>query len=52
MEVKWLSIFGIVVFGGMFVGMGFSEYHNNQCRIEGIRAGLTADVIVKTCGKP
>ena len=49
MEVKWLSIFGIVVFGGIFIGMSFSEYHNNQCRIEAIHANIDVKTIKELC---
>lgn len=49
MEFKWLSIFGIVTFGSMFIGMGFSEYQNNQCRVEAIRAGIDVKVIKELC---
>ena len=49
MEVKWFCIFGIFLFGGMFVGMGLSEYHNNQCRLEAIRAGIDAKTVKELC---
>ena len=51
MEVKWIAIATAVIFGSMFVGIGVSEYNKSQCQIEGIRAGLTAQAIVETCGK-
>jgi hypothetical protein len=49
METKWLCIFGIVTFGGMFIGTGFSEYHNNQCRIAAIQANIDAKAIKELC---
>ena len=51
MEVKWLCIFAAISFGGMFASLAISEYSKGQCQIEGIRAGLTAQAIVETCGK-
>jgi len=49
MEMKWFMIAFAVVFTGMFVGLGFSEYHKGQCRIEGIKASMPAENIAKIC---
>lgn len=51
MEAKWIAIMAVGMFVAMFSAIGVSEYSKSQCQIEGIRAGLTADAIVKTCGK-
>lgn len=51
MEVKWIMIMAMVSFAAMFAAIGIGEYSKSQCQIEGIRAGLTAEAIVKTCGK-
>jgi hypothetical protein len=39
-----------IVFSTMFGCIAVSEYSKSQCQIEGIRAGLTAEYINKTCG--
>jgi|688.fasta_scaffold1427167_1 hypothetical protein len=51
MEVKWIMIFAVIAFGGLFTSIGVSEYSKGQCQIEGIRAGMTAEDIIKACGK-
>lgn len=51
MEAKWVAIMAMVMFSGLFVALGISEYSKGQCQIEGIRAGLTDTAIVKICGK-
>jgi len=50
METKWLMLFAIAAFTGLFASIGISEYGKSQCQIEGIKAGMTAESIVKTCG--
>lgn len=50
MEVKWFMIAAAIIFSGMFFAIGAGEYSKSQCHIEGIKAGLTAEAIVKTCG--
>ena len=50
MEVKWISIMCAVVFGSMFVGMGFDHHNKTQCRIEAIKAGVDADKVNVACG--
>lgn len=49
MEMKWFMIAFAVVSTGMFVGLGFSEYHKGQCRIEAIKAQMPAENITKIC---
>lgn len=49
MEMKWFCITVIVLFGGMFVGLGFSEHFNNECRIEAMKAGYTKEAIKEIC---
>jgi hypothetical protein len=51
MEVKWIAIMVMILFGSMFAGMGYSEHSKSQCQIEGIRAGMPANDIIKLCGK-
>ncbi len=51
MEVKWIMIFAATVFGGLFASIAVTEYIKGQCQIEGIRAGMTAENIIKACGK-
>ena len=51
-EFKWVMITIAIVFTGMFGALAVREYSKGQCLIEGIRAGLTAEMIVKTCGSP
>lgn len=50
MEFKWVMIMAAVMFTGMFGSLAVMEYSKSQCQIEGIRAGLTAEAITKTCG--
>ena len=40
-----------VVFGSLAVGDGVTNYQQTQCKIEAIKAGISADDIVKACGK-
>lgn len=49
MEMKWLAIMMIGLFGSIFIGMGFESYYHQQCRIAGIQAALPADQIEKVC---
>lgn len=50
MEMKWLAIMVIGLFGAMFMGLGAQQYGENQCRIEAIKAGVEADKIKTACG--
>lgn len=49
MEAKWFAIVMIVLFGGMFVGLGVDTYQRQQCRIAAIQAGMPAEQIEKVC---
>ena len=49
MEMKWIAIMAIGMFGAMFVGLGFSEHNKSQCRIEAIKAGIEASKIKEIC---
>ena len=49
MEVKWVMIAMIVLFGSVFASMGFNSYQVNQCRVVSVQAGMSADDIVKLC---
>lgn len=40
-----------ISFSAMFAAIGVSEYSKGQCKIEAIRAGLTAEFVVKACEK-
>lgn len=51
MEIKWIAIMSMVMFLGMFVGIGYSEYAKKECRIEAIKAGVDAEQIKNICGK-
>ena len=48
--MKWIAIMVIVMFGGMFAGLAFNDYHESQCRIEAIKAGIEVDKINRACG--
>lgn len=50
MEAKWIAIMAMVMFGAMFAGIGYTEHTKSQCQIEGIKADLTPEAIVKICG--
>ena len=50
MEMKWIAIMAIGMFGAMFAGIGIDQYNKNQCRIEAIKAGVEADKINMACG--
>jgi len=49
MEIKWAMIAMIVLFGGMFIGLGYSEHTKSQCRIASVQAGRSAEDIIKIC---
>lgn len=49
MELKWLSIMMIGIFGAMFVGLGVETYNRQQCRIAAIEAKMPVDDIAKVC---
>ena len=49
MELKWLAIMMVGIFGAMFVGLGIETYNRQQCRIAAIEAKMPADDIAKVC---
>ena len=49
MEMKWIAIMAIGMFGAMFMSLGFSEYYKSQCRIESIKAGVETNKIKEIC---
>lgn len=51
MEVKWFAIIMIVLFGGMFAGLGYEAKTKTDCRISFAQSNKTVDEIVKLCGK-
>lgn len=51
MDLKWISITMIVLFGGMFAGVSYEAKSKAECRIAFSQSNKTADEIVKICGK-
>lgn len=51
MDLKWIAITMIVLFGGMFVGVSYEAHTKAECRIAFAQSNKTADEIVKICGK-
>ena len=49
MELKWLAVMMIGIFGAMFVGMGIESYNRQECRIAAIKANMPVDDIAKAC---
>ena len=49
MEMKWVMIMVICVFGAMFAGIGFTENAKSQCRLKAIEAKMTPEDIAKVC---
>ena len=49
MELKWLAIMIIGLFGGMFVAVGVESHYRQQCRITAIQAAMPIDQIEKVC---
>lgn len=48
---KWYYI-GVGIFlVCISISFGFTEYQTGQCRIEALKAGKSAEDIVKICGK-
>ena len=50
-DLRGILIFVCILFGGMFVGLGFEQSQKNTCRIEAMKAKMPIDDIVKVCGK-
>jgi len=51
MDSKWLTICIVGTVIALFAPLGIMEYSKSQCKVEGIRAGKTADEINNICGK-
>lgn len=49
MELKWLAVMMIGIFGAMFVGLGFTESAKSECRLKAIEAKMPVDDIAKVC---
>ena len=49
MELKWLAVMMIGIFGAMFVGLGFESHFRQECRIAAIKANMPVDDIAKAC---
>ena len=49
MELKWLTIMMIGIFGSMFVGLSIESYNRQECRITAIKANMPVDDIAKVC---
>ncbi len=48
-DMKWVVILMVAFIGIPMVGMALSEYQNSQCRLEAIKAQMSADDIGKVC---
>jgi hypothetical protein len=48
---KWMSICLICFVFGMFSPVIFMERGKTECRVEAIKAQMSADDIIKLCGK-
>ena len=48
---KWISICVVGVVLSMFSPLMVMEYSKKECRIEAIKAGMSADDIIKLCAK-
>ena len=46
---KWVAILLIGLVIGMFSPIMVSEHSKGQCKIEAIKAGMSADDILKLC---
>ena len=50
-DMKWVILLCVLFVGLPMIGMGLSDYHHSECRLEGIKAQMPADDILKLCGK-
>ena len=50
-DMKLVILLCVVFVGVPMIGLGLSDYQHSQCRLEGIRAQMPADDILKLCGK-
>lgn len=46
---KWATIFLIVLVVGMFSPVVVNEHSKSVCKVEAIKAGMSADDILKLC---
>ena len=46
---KWFVLLLIAIVFGMFSPVIVSEHNKGQCRTEAIKAGMSADEILKLC---
>lgn len=51
MEFKWAMIATMMVLTTGMVSVGITEAKRGECKTEAIKSGMSADDIVKTCGK-
>ena len=49
MEMKWLAVMMMGIFGSMFIGLGIESYNHQQCRMAAIAAKMPVDDIAKAC---
>jgi hypothetical protein len=49
MEMKWLAILVVGLFGSMFIALGFESHYRQQCRITAIQASMPVEQIEKVC---
>ena len=49
METKGIVIGVVSWFACMFLGMGFSEYYNHECRMAAMKADYTKESIKELC---
>jgi hypothetical protein len=49
MEVKWVTIMVVVVFGGLFAADAVQSYNRTQCVIAGIEHEMSTEDIDKIC---
>lgn len=48
---KWIAILSIGLALAMFGPLAYTEHSKYECRVEGIKAKLDTDSIIKICGK-
>ena len=48
-DMKWVALVFMFIIGIPMAGLALKEYQASQCRIEAIRANMSADQIEKVC---
>ena len=48
-DMKWFALVMIALIGIPMAGLLLEHYNKGQCRIEAIRANMSADQIEKVC---